>query len=513
MRRAALACAGLVAALLLLLAGDRVARGRAAPPQVGWTDASDDLTPGGRNAGRAGPVGERGLAEVPAVDIRVGGVVLFRGERVGLASLGLACAKQKVVVLRVEDDASWCHVEWVLAALQAAGVRRIRFDLPDGTVESCFESDYWKQDARHLAGGHNAGLVLIGLEDLEDSDLAGHVAEDAARIKVKSGLQPLGMPYPYSWPPERSSFGLVARGLRALRDAGVEIELQFGWPEDGVPDVVPLPPPSDPPMSLAWPVEYRCSCEPGLIALDLPVADMAERDIGQEEDDRLLIQLGRGGIMRVRRSSYGASGGALTLDGLTEALRAAKDRYDLKMRQQGKAGFEKTEDGASWSKLYVLIRADRTAPACQIGWILQVLAEERFYKVQFAATKEPEEPLQGPCVGGLSGKIQAFLPVTGSGLISTDEPTFHVYVDRASFGLGSVGGLDAEELGSRMKAEYVPANIIGKTVVAVHVGRDVAWERVITAVNVCARVGLECVDFHGLPPPDEATRHASPLPR
>jgi len=445
------------------------------------------------------------------VDIRAGGVVLFRGERVGLASLAHRCAKQKIVVLRVEDGASWCHVEWVLAALQAAGVQRIRFDLPDGAVETCFESDYWKQDARRFVGGHNAGLILIGLEDLDDPGLERRVAEEVARIKVETGLRPLGMPYPYPFPPEWPSFGAMARGLRALRDAGVEIELRFvELPEDAISDDVPLPPPSDPPMSLALLLLFRCSCEPGLIPLDVPVADMAERDVGQEEDDRLLIHLSRDGVLRMGR---GTSAVEVTLHALAEGLRKAKDRYDLKMRQQGKSGLVKTDDGKTWSKLYVLVRADRAVPARWVGWILDVLAAERFYKVQLAATKEAEEPPPGPCVGRLGGKIQAFLPTTGSGLISSDEPTFHVYVDRASFGLGSVGGLDAEELERRMRAEYVPANIIGKSVVAVHVGQDVAWERAIAAVNVCARVGLEVVHFHDLPPPDEATRRASPLPR
>lgn len=52
-----------------------------------------------------------------------------------------------------------------------------------------------------------------------------------------------------------------------------------------------------------------------------------------------------------------------------------------------------------------------------------------------------------------------------------------------------------------------------KMIAAIHVPPDVAWERIVTAINELERAGCEKVDLHGLPPPDAATRQATPLPR
>jgi biopolymer transport protein ExbD len=260
-------------------------------------------------------------------------------------------------------------------------------------------------------------------------------------------------------------------------------------------------------------VSWQCECRPGIRDLDLPVADMGEGDKGQEEDDRLFLQLDPTGRVYCHRA-LSRPPEALSLEAVAGVLREARERYDLKMRQQGKSGFEDPRYG-NLSRLYVLIRADRAAAASHVGWALHALAREGFYKVQFAVRREPgEDP--GPCMGRLSGKLQVFLPTDNlPGIVSKCEPALHVYVDREAYGLGPTRGMDLEKLGRLAREEYERVRADeGRTIVAaVHVAPGVAWGRVVAAINTLARAGIEKVDFHGLPPPDEATRLMIPLPR
>lgn len=298
----------------------------------------------------------------------------------------------------------------------------------------------------------------------------------------------------------REPFEAVVPALRGLQDADVEIEFRFEMSADfALPEAVPAPP-EVPFWGLANPYP-RCGCRSDLVGIDAPLADMGEMDKGQEEDDRIVLNLDREGNVVFKEP--------LSLDGLSEALRSVKARYHTKMRQQGKSGFE-TEDGVHFSKVYVLIRADRAASATHVGFLLHVLAEEGFYKIQFAVSREIGTP--GPCVT-LDAKIQAFLPADAlPGIVSADEPV-HVYVDPTSYGVGAARGGEAGQLCALVQREAALADRERKFVVAMHVAPGVSWDRVVAAVNEVNRAGVQKIDFHDLPAPDALARKAIPLPR
>lgn len=117
-----------------------------------------------------------------------------------------------------------------------------------------------------------------------------------------------------------------------------------------------------------------------LVELTLPVAYMAEEDKGQEEDDRVILNLDKYGQIIWKQKT-------VNMDELGTILANAKDKYELKMRQKGLSGLEDLGDGLRASKLYVLLRADRDTPWQHVQWLMTVMAEQKLYKLQFASKK------------------------------------------------------------------------------------------------------------------------------
>lgn len=117
-----------------------------------------------------------------------------------------------------------------------------------------------------------------------------------------------------------------------------------------------------------------------LVELTLPVAYMAEEDKGQEEDDRVILNIDKYGAIHWK-------GGQKTLDELGTILSTARDKYELKMRQEGKSGLEELPGGGKASKLYVLLRADKDTPWQHVQWLMTIMAEQKLYKLQFATKK------------------------------------------------------------------------------------------------------------------------------
>lgn len=117
-----------------------------------------------------------------------------------------------------------------------------------------------------------------------------------------------------------------------------------------------------------------------LVELTLPVAYMAEEDKGQEEDDRVILNVDRYGRIMWKQN-------AVNMDELGTILSTARDRYQLKMQQLGKSGLEDIGGGAKASKLYVLLRADRDTPWQHVQWLMTIMAEQKLYKLQFATKK------------------------------------------------------------------------------------------------------------------------------
>jgi biopolymer transport protein ExbD len=120
-----------------------------------------------------------------------------------------------------------------------------------------------------------------------------------------------------------------------------------------------------------------------LVDLTLPIAHMAEDDKGQEEDDRVILNVDKYGQVIWKQK-------VVNLDELGTILASAKDRYELKMRQKGQSGLEDLGGGNKASRLYVLLRADQDTPWQHVQWLMTVMAEQKLYKLQFASKKFPD---------------------------------------------------------------------------------------------------------------------------
>lgn len=117
-----------------------------------------------------------------------------------------------------------------------------------------------------------------------------------------------------------------------------------------------------------------------LAEMTLPVAYMAEEDKGQEQDDRIILNVDKYGQVSWKSQNK-------TLDELGSILSTARDRYNMKMQQEGKSGLEDLPGGGKASKLYVLLRADKDAPWQHVQWLMTIMAEQKLYKLQFATKK------------------------------------------------------------------------------------------------------------------------------
>ena len=117
-----------------------------------------------------------------------------------------------------------------------------------------------------------------------------------------------------------------------------------------------------------------------LAEMTLPVAYMAEEDKNQETDDRVVLNVDVYGSLMWK-------GKNVSMDELGTVLATARDKYELKMRQEGKTGTEELPGGGKASKLYVLLRADKDAPWQHVQWLMTIMAEQKLYKLQFATKK------------------------------------------------------------------------------------------------------------------------------
>lgn len=118
-----------------------------------------------------------------------------------------------------------------------------------------------------------------------------------------------------------------------------------------------------------------------LVDLTLPIAYMAQEDKPQElEDDRIILNVDKYGqiIWRAQRRTLGE---------LRTILAAQKNLYQRKQQRKGKEAFKIFPNGAKATKLYVLLRADKDTPWQHVQWLMTVMAQEQFYKLEFASSK------------------------------------------------------------------------------------------------------------------------------
>jgi len=117
-----------------------------------------------------------------------------------------------------------------------------------------------------------------------------------------------------------------------------------------------------------------------LAELTLPIAYMAQEDKDDDPDDRVILNVDKHGQV-IWKSE------ARSLGELKTILDDQKILYQRKMRREGKDAFETLKSGAKATKLFVLLRADKDTPWQHVQWLMTVMAQAGYYKLQFATSK------------------------------------------------------------------------------------------------------------------------------
>ena len=116
-----------------------------------------------------------------------------------------------------------------------------------------------------------------------------------------------------------------------------------------------------------------------LVELTLPIAYMALSDVDDDPDDRLILNVDKFGQIKWK-------GQFRTLGELSAILAQQKQLYQVRKAREGESAFEEFPGGKA-TKLFVLLRADKDTPWQHVQWLMTVMAQQKYYKLQFAASK------------------------------------------------------------------------------------------------------------------------------
>jgi len=403
--------------------------------------------------------GIHGSAPAEVVRVTREGRVTVGGNVVSIAALELRPATP--IVLRADRGALWMHVQWALAALGSAGHSVVRctwdeggawVDLPvfDGLWSGKLWNPDWEWDERtwgvswriaviEVIPGPPARYKLITAWGDEPS-----IASCACDIGpwARAVLQRLN-----AVERERTSFSVEASGevlsadvlaaLVALRDAGivaVDVGLEAIHPWDAGARVLPKPPHAEPIRRWIDDVSV-CQSYP----VNLPVASTGFPDKDDDPEARLIVSLTADG-----RLYLGAQ--QMTLREFGERL---VQYVHWPQKWNGYGEFDEVGPGGQrWSRLFLLLRADRDAPCEVLAWVLAEIRAARIYKLQLGVCREPTAALTAgeaerlwagraiTPMRGLDAKTLCFLR---TGCESPDTAVFDL---RSTYGgEGSVGAL------------------------------------------------------------------------
>jgi len=116
-----------------------------------------------------------------------------------------------------------------------------------------------------------------------------------------------------------------------------------------------------------------------IVELTLPIAYMAQSDEDNDPDDRMILNVDRFGQIKWRGQNR-------TLGELSAILAQQKLLYAAQMKRKNKPAYEQFAGGKA-TKLYVLLRADKDTPWQHVQWLMTIMAEQKYYKLQFATAK------------------------------------------------------------------------------------------------------------------------------
>jgi biopolymer transport protein ExbD len=476
------------------------------------------------------------------------GRILFAGKARSMKELLAALAREGSrgpFELQADRDALWMHVQWVMAALGQAGHKEAHCTVEvagrgaEGVVKvrlyrGVWEDKFWllPDEEAERQPVHLAMEVVPAPRDrgatgpvTAEYHLGGDpttVTQDPEAVGkwARSSLGKLD---------EEQSFGVgvimasgavpyrcVALALAALQEAGareLEVGLEALHPWDRDRKVLPPPPHADP--ILRWFVTDLWLGP--LVPMNLPVASMCERDIASDPDDRVIVNLTATGRLIYERKE-------ITLAEFAAQLAAEARAYDRKMQARSSTGYEDGPDGRRWSKLYVLLRADKDSPWEHVRWVMAELSERRFYKLQLGVRKTagPEytqaeaerrwaawEIYYPPPT--LAGKLPCFLSTRVS------EPKGSYFDVRlagspARYHFGKKKTESPEVLHDWLREAYRPRGE-RRTAGRIFAGPRTPFGEIVAAVNCFARAGMHLVDFAGIERAPDDVRRAARLPQ
>ena len=349
---------------LLLAACGRV--GLSLPDASGFTAAHDDQ-------GRL------------VVAVTRDGRVLHAGKTVTLDELAAIIEKEEdpKVVLRVDADAIWCHVQWTLAVADEKTYEPVGLIVEKGggertLVAYCDQSDPMFQYTRY------SSATRVSVRVATDGLYGVGARETRSLRQVQAWVDDIGKLAP------PAVFALEAQ----LRAPAIEclkvLHAFFEVGEKAVLTAVAAPHPwvraqrrLPDPRSDGWLAQWIFHLEfssKDVAPMTLPVASMAADDKDDDPDDRLIINLDSKG----RLLSHGKP---RSLNDTRKILDEAKRVYHLKQKAKGKSGYERVPGGRELSSLFVLLRADKDTPWLHVKWVLSLLEEESLFKLQFAVSK------------------------------------------------------------------------------------------------------------------------------
>jgi biopolymer transport protein ExbD len=257
--------------------------------------------------------------------------------------------------------------------------------------------------------------------------------------------------------------------------------------------------------------------------MTLPVASMAQPDRDDDPDDRIILNLDRDGRLVFRYET-------ITLARLAEILAECARNYEWKLRTRGESGLEAVPDGSRWSKLYVLVRAQKDVPWRDVQWILAELEASRFYKIQLAVSRRADRAYTPDEAAALAAEREPVLPCGTPSLVAklfcflrtspvTPQEVFCDVAVTVDAGRATYSHRDRKTTNVSDLAPWIGAWLDAapsdyrKRVGRIQAPPDTPYKYVVAALNQFHEAGLEKVDLAGIARAPEAIRNAERLPR
>ena len=105
---------------------------------------------------------------------------------------------------------------------------------------------------------------------------------------------------------------------------------------------------------------------------------------GERDAPTVFVRLREGGALQVKA---GEEWKDATLDDVGKFLRSFTEEQDREMRKGGKSAYETLPGGAKASRLFVSIDVEPTVPWQNVQWLMTVVAEQRYYRLEVSEGK------------------------------------------------------------------------------------------------------------------------------